>query len=50
VQRGLSQFTVTGGLSARAADLKIMQNESFTIPHPLRGSSLCTREPKAIES
>ncbi len=33
------------GLSEYAADLLIVQNDCFTIPHPLRGSSLCTREP-----
>ncbi len=33
------------GVSAHAADLLILQNDRMTIPHPLRGSSLYTREP-----
>ena len=30
---------------SNTANLKIIQNDGKTIPHPLRGSSLCTREP-----
>ena len=35
------------GLSARTADLSIIQNDSITIPHPLCGSSLwsCVADP-----
>ena len=36
---------VTEELFAQTADFEIIQNDSVTIPHPLRGSSLCTREP-----
>ena len=37
-----------GGIVYNAADLQILLNDSKTIPHPLRGSSLYTREPYEI--
>ena len=35
----------TEGLSVQTDDLYTIQNDSTTIPHPLRGSPLCTRGP-----
>ena len=36
---------MTEGLFMKCFALLILPNDSITIPHPLRGSSLCTREP-----
>ena len=39
---------IGGGIVCASVDLLFLQNESRTIPHPLRGSSLCTREPYKV--
>jgi len=45
MQGGGMPLGMTGGLYAYTTNLQNLQNDSITIPHPLRGSPLCTRGP-----